>query len=110
MAGVVFQMKRIGGPMIIAGGPPPLRAICAARSTVGTPAKSSEKARVTRSAFFSSNHFAKMIPQLISERTIKIPRTIFVAPVEFVTSSIGELGIAWATCMKNVKSILQRGG
>jgi hypothetical protein len=35
------------------------------------------------------------------DSTTRIPRTIFVAPVEFVTSSIGELGIAWLTCMKN---------
>jgi len=35
-----------------------------------------------------------MIPQLSNERITRIVSTIFVAPVEFVTSSIGELGIA----------------
>jgi hypothetical protein len=35
-----------------------------------------------------------MIPQLMSDSTTRIPRTNFVAPVELVISSIGELGIA----------------
>ena len=34
----------------------------------------------------------------MSDSTIKIASTTFVAPVELVTSSIGELGIAWPIC------------
>jgi len=80
--------------MIVAGGPPALRAICAARSTVWAPAYSRAKEYVIRAAFLSSYHFEKMIPQLMSESTTRIASTNFVAPVELVTSSIGELGIA----------------
>jgi hypothetical protein len=40
-----------------------------------------------------------MIPQLIRESTTRMLRTNFVAPVELVTSSIGELGIACAICI-----------
>jgi hypothetical protein len=35
-----------------------------------------------------------MIPQLRSERMTRMNSTILVAPVEFVTNSAGELGIA----------------
>src|SRR6266853_3309494 len=55
-----------------------------------------------RAAFLSSYHLEKMIPQLMSESTTRIPSTNFVAPVELVTSSIGELGIACAACKRKL--------
>src|SRR4051794_1683284 len=49
-------------------------------------------------ARFSSYHLRKMIPQLMSDRITRMKRTIFVAPVDCVTSSIGDRGIAWPSC------------
>src|SRR3954470_14104641 len=49
-------------------------------------------------ARFSSYHLRKMIPQLMSDRITRMKRTIFVAPVDCVTSSIGERGITCPSC------------
>src|SRR3954467_15670903 len=49
-------------------------------------------------ARFSSYHFRKMIAQLMSDRITRMKRTIFVAPVDCVTSSIGERGMTCPSC------------
>src|SRR4051812_44635893 len=49
-------------------------------------------------ARFSSYHLRKMIPQLMSDKITRMKRTIFVAPVDCVTSSIGERGMTCPSC------------
>src|SRR3954470_6830200 len=49
-------------------------------------------------ARFSSYHFRKMIAQLMRDRITRMKRTIFVAPVDCVTSSIGERGMTCPSC------------